>query len=64
MDALRALVASTAWIDTHEHVFEPATRARGAGAHRMQPCLDFALLFVNYAIHDLEAAGMPRDAAR
>ncbi len=66
MEALREAVAGTAWIDTHEHLVEPATRARGAGAHAdLQPCIDFALLFAHYAVDDLTAAGMPTvDRAR
>jgi hypothetical protein len=62
MDALREIVARTAWIDTHEHIVEPATRARGVGAHPAPPCLDFALLIDQYAASDLEAAGMPGEA--
>jgi hypothetical protein len=62
MDAVREAVARTDWIDTHEHLLEPRTRAQGAGAHRLQPCLDFALLFAHYAADDLTSAGMPADA--
>jgi hypothetical protein len=62
MDTLWETIAHTAWIDTHEHLLEPTTRARGAGAHPLQPCLDFALLFAHYAADDLTAAGMPSEA--
>ncbi len=60
MNVLRETIAGSAWIDTHEHLLEPATRARGAGGHpTLQPCTDFALLFAHYAVDDLTAAGMP-----
>ena len=62
MDRLAEAIAATPWVDTHEHLLEPATRARGAGAHALQPCLDFALLLCHYAQDDLTSAGMPGEA--
>lgn len=62
---LRARIAATRFIDTHEHLVEERTRLAGAGAHRLQPCDDFALLFRHYAADDLLAAGMsPAEQAR
>ena len=61
MDTIRDLVEATAWIDTHEHLLEPDTRRTGAGAHPLQPCMDFALLFAHYASDDLTSAGMPAE---
>jgi hypothetical protein len=57
--ALRERIAATRFIDTHEHLLEERTRLAGAGAHRLQPCDDFALLFKHYAADDLLSAGMP-----
>jgi hypothetical protein len=59
VDAIGRAVDEHLWLDTHEHLLEPATRACGPGAHRLQPCADFALLFFHYAQDDLAAAGMP-----
>ena len=56
--ALKATVDATAWIDTHEHLLEEATRLGGPGAHRMIPCDDAALLFHHYFKDDLWASGM------
>lgn len=65
MAELRARIAATRFIDTHEHLVEERTRLAGAGAHRLQPCDDFALLFRHYAADDLLAAGMsPAEQAR
>ena len=55
---LRARIAATRFIDTHEHLLEERTRLAGAGAHRLQRCDDFALLFRHYAADDLLAAGL------
>lgn len=58
-EALRERVDATSFVDTHEHLLEEATRLKGPGAHRMQPCDDAALLFYHYARDDLWSAGMP-----
>ncbi len=57
-NALRARIDQTPFVDTHEHLVEESTRLRGAGAHRLQPCVDAALLFAHYAKDDLWVAGM------
>jgi uncharacterized protein len=57
--AVRARIDALPFLDTHEHLVEEATRLAGAGAHRLQPCTDFALLFSHYARDDLRSAGMP-----
>lgn len=57
-DAIRERLDATRFIDTHEHLVEESTRRRGAGAHRLQPCTDAALLFSHYAKDDLWVAGM------
>ena len=59
---LQRLIERTPFVDTHEHLLEERTRLAGAGAHRYQPCDDFALLFSQYARDDLASAGMPADA--
>ena len=64
MDAIGEAVERTRWVDTHEHLLEPGTRAKGPGAHGLQPCVDFALLFCHYAQDDLTSAGMPEEARR
>ena len=56
--ALRQLIDATPFVDTHEHLIEERTRLAGAGAHRLQPCVDAALLFSHYAKDDLWSAGM------
>ncbi|HEV7216438.1 MAG TPA: amidohydrolase family protein, partial [Chloroflexota bacterium] len=55
-------IARTPFLDTHEHLLEEKTRLAGPGAHDLQPCDDFALLFRHYAIDDLIVAGMPPEA--
>jgi len=55
---LRARVEATPFVDSHEHLLEERTRLAGAGAHRLQPCVDAALLFCHYAQDDLWVAGM------
>lgn len=62
MDAIGEAIESTQWVDTHEHLLEPRTRAKGPGGHDLQPCVDFALLFRHYAQDDLTSAGMPGEA--
>ncbi len=59
VDRIADTIAETPWVDTHEHLLEPATRRRGPGAHDLQPCTDFALLFYHYSVDDLTSAGMP-----
>lgn len=61
MDRISEAIAATPWVDTHEHLLEPSTRLRGPGAHSLQPCTDFALLFFHYAEDDLTSAGMPAE---
>jgi len=61
-DALRGRIDQTPFVDTHEHLVEESTRLLGAGAHRLQPCVDAALLFTHYAKDDLWVAGMGADA--
>ncbi len=60
---IRALVASTPWIDTHEHLIEESTRLEpplaGSGLH---PCDDWAYLLWHYALDDLQSAGLPPEA--
>jgi predicted TIM-barrel fold metal-dependent hydrolase len=55
---IRARVEATPFVDTHEHLLEEKTRLAGPGAHRLQPCVDAALLFYHYAKDDLWSAGM------
>lgn len=55
---VRAFVEETRFVDTHEHLLEERTRLAGAGASRLQPCVDAALLFAHYAKDDLWSAGM------
>ena len=62
MNRIADAIAATPWVDTHEHLLEPSTRLRGPGAHSLQPCTDFALLFCHYAQDDLTSAGMPVQA--
>ena len=64
MECIADAVAATPWVDSHEHLLEPGTRAAGPGAHALQPCTDFALLFCHYALDDLVSAGMPEAARR
>ena len=59
LSGIRELVAATPFFDTHEHLLEERTRLAGPGAHRLQPCVDAALLFYHYAGDDLWVAGMP-----
>jgi hypothetical protein len=55
---LQDLIAATPFIDIHEHLVEERTRLAGAGANRLQPCMDAALLFAHYSKDDLWCAGM------
>src|SRR5579883_745260 len=59
LSALREHIDATPFVDTHEHLLEERTRLAGPGAHRLQPCVDAALLFCHYAKDDLWSAGMP-----
>lgn len=63
MDRIAETIAATPWVDTHEHLLEPSTRVKGPGAHSLQPCTDFALLFFHYAADDLTSAGMPPEVS-
>lgn len=58
---IRDRVEATSFVDTHEHLLEEKTRLAGAGAHRLQPCVDAALLFYHYAKDDLWSSGMSED---
>ncbi len=60
---LRDLIASTLWIDTHEHLLEEKTRLMEPGTPR-HPCEDWALLYWHYVRDDLAASGMPADRLR
>jgi hypothetical protein len=64
LPAIRELIDYTAFVDTHEHLLEERTRLAGPGAHRLQPCVDAALLFAHYASDDLWSAGMTDNEAR
>jgi uncharacterized protein len=57
--SLREKIEQTAFLDTHEHLLEEATRLGGPGSHRLVPCTDAALLFHHYGADDLHSAGMP-----
>jgi predicted TIM-barrel fold metal-dependent hydrolase len=58
---LRDRIQATPFVDTHEHLLEERTRLSGAGAHRLLPCVDAALLFAHYAKDDLWSSGMARE---
>jgi predicted TIM-barrel fold metal-dependent hydrolase len=55
--AIARLVASTALIDTHEHLPDEVDRLAGHGL----PCNDWSLLFHDYLSEDLLSAGMSRE---
>ena len=55
---LKERISATQFVDTHEHLLEERTRLAGAGAHRLLPCVDAALLFAHYAKDDLWSSGM------
>jgi len=59
--ALSERINATQFVDTHEHLLEERTRLAGAGAHRLLPCVDAALLFAHYAKDDLWSSGMTAD---
>src|SRR5262245_23054279 len=58
--SLAERIDATPFVDSHEHLLEERTRLAGAGAHRLQPCVDAALLFAHYAKDDLWSSGMTR----
>jgi uncharacterized protein len=59
---IRGLVGATAWLDTHEHLPEEATRLAppiaGSGMH---PCEGWAYLLWHYALDDLVSAGLSNE---
>jgi hypothetical protein len=60
---IRALVAATPWIDTHEHLVEESTRLEPPVAgSELHPCDDWAYLLWHYALDDLHSAGLPAKA--
>jgi predicted TIM-barrel fold metal-dependent hydrolase len=69
--ALAELVASTPWVDTHEHLVEERRRLTdepyawtdSLGTHAVIPD-DWTALIVDYTLDDLVAAGLPPAVAR
>jgi hypothetical protein len=59
-DPIAALVDSTPFVDTHEHLLEESTRLDPPDRGRVfQTQTDFSVLFSHYADSDLTVAGMP-----
>ncbi len=60
-EAIKEIVDTTPFVDTHEHLIEERHRLTGT-SHAHVPCDDWALLLNHYLNSDLLVAGMPRDA--
>ncbi len=59
LNAIDELIASTRWLDTHEHLLEEATRLRPPSPEQQyHPCDDWSYLFIHYAADDLASSGL------
>lgn len=69
--ALHEVMATTAWIDTHEHLIEERLRLTDR-SYRFPTFIgrvatlpsDWTALLVDYSLNDLVSAGLPRESAR
>src|SRR5260370_15078057 len=59
LDDLDELIASTRWLDTHEHLLEEASRLMPLSTEQLyHPCDDWSYLFIHYAADDLMSSGL------